>query len=100
MRALARMFGQHTKRFRQAGAQWRLLAALALALCLLALLLLQPVATHAPVLATVILLPVALFGLVAVPRALWPAAELNPLHPLPAQARAHLLQRPPPISRR
>jgi hypothetical protein len=79
---------------------WQKLAALGLALCLLALALLHPVAPQAPVLAAVILLPVVLFGLVAVPRSLWRAADLDSLTPLPVRARAQLFQRPPPNSLR
>jgi hypothetical protein len=77
---------------------WQKLAALGLALCLFALVLLHPVSPQAPVLAAVILLPVVLFGLVAVPRSLWPAADLDPLVSIPVRARAHLFQRPPPNS--
>lgn len=79
---------------------WQKFAALCLALCLLALVLLHPVAPHGPVLAAIVLLPVALFGLVVVPRSLWPAADLNPLVPVPVRARAQLFQRPPPNSLR
>lgn len=79
---------------------WQKLAAWGLALCLLALVLLQPVTPHAPVLAAVVLLPVVLFGLVIVPRLLWPAADLDPLIAAPVRARAQLFQRPPPNSLR
>ena len=79
----------------------RRLAALALilgmALCLLALLL-HPVAPHAVAVAPILLLPVLLFGLVLVPRSLWPAFELGQQFALPIRARASLFQRPPPIS--
>jgi hypothetical protein len=77
---------------------WQKLAVLSLAVCLLALALLHPIAPQAPVLAAVILLPVVLFGLVAVPRSLWPAADFDPLATIPVRARAHLFQRPPPKS--
>ena len=78
---------------------WQTLAAFVVALCLLALLL-HPAAPHVPVLAALVLLPVALFGLVTVPRSLWPASDLNPLVCLPVRARASLFQRPPPRSLR
>jgi hypothetical protein len=80
--------------------KWGKATALCAALILLALALLHPVGPHAPVLAAVILLPVVLFGLVVVPRSLWPAADLDPLAPIPVRARAHLFQRPPPNSLR
>jgi hypothetical protein len=72
--------------------------ALGLALGLLVFALLVPAASHAPVLAAFILVPVVLFGLVTVPQTLWPANNLEPLVPLPAPARATLFQRPPPQS--
>lgn len=75
---------------------WRKAAAFALALCLFVLALLQPVATHAPVLAAIILLPVVLFGLITVPRSLWPTANFDPFPPITVRARASLFQRPPP----
>jgi hypothetical protein len=80
--------------------KWYRLAALGLALGLLALALLHPLAPQAPVLAAVMLLPVVLFGLVDVPRSLWRTADLDPLVPLPVRARAQLFQRPPPNSLR
>jgi len=79
---------------------WQRLAALCLGLCLLALVLSHPLSAAAPLLAAVVLLPVALFGLVIVPRSLWPAADFAPLTPIPVRARAHLFQRPPPNSLR
>jgi hypothetical protein len=79
---------------------WRKAAALFAVFSVLALLLLHPVAPIAPLLAAVVLLPVVLFGLVAVPRSLWPAADLNSLAVIPVRARAHLFQRPPPNSLR
>lgn len=79
---------------------WQKVAAFGLALCLLALVLLHPATPHTPLLAAVVLLPVVLFGLVAVPRTLWPAADLDPLTPVPLRARAQLFQRPPPNSLR
>jgi hypothetical protein len=79
---------------------WQKLAILGLALCLLALAVLHPLSPQAPVLAAVILLPVVLFGLVLIPRSLWPAAALDSLVPLPVRARAKQFQRPPPNSLR
>ena len=79
---------------------WQKLAALGLALCLLALALLHPVTPQAPVLAAMVLLPVVLFGLIVVPRSLWPTADLDPPVPVPVRARAYLFQRPPPNSLR
>ena len=65
------------------------------AVCLLALLLL-----HAPapglVLAVVVLFPVLLFGLVPVPRSLWPLCGLEQRFALPIRCRRSLFQRPPP----
>jgi len=84
---------------------WRKAAALCVALSLFVLalfapVLLHPVSPHASVLAFLILLPVVLFGLVVVPRSLWPAADLDPLLPVTPRARASLFQRPPPQSLR
>jgi hypothetical protein len=79
---------------------WRKAAALFAVLGLLALALLHPLAPQGPVLAAVILLPVALFGLVLIPRLLWSASDRDPLIPVPVRARAQLFQRPPPHSLR
>ena len=80
--------------------RWQKLAALGLAICLFALVLLHPMAPHAPLLAAVVLLPVVLFGLVVAPRSLWLAAKLDAFVPVPVRARAQLFQRPPPNSLR
>lgn len=74
---------------------WRTLAALGLALCLVALVL-HPLPAHGPALAGFILLPVLLFGLVLTPWSLWPAADLEQRVAAPVLCRAHLFQRPPP----
>jgi hypothetical protein len=78
---------------------WQKLAALSLALCLLALALLYPVAPLAPLLAAVLLLPVVLLGLVVVPRSLWPVANLDQRFAAPVLCRADLFQRPPPFGK-
>jgi hypothetical protein len=74
---------------------WQILAALGLALCLVALMV-HPLDAHAPVLSAFVLLPVVLFGLVVVPRSLWPAADLEQRFALPVLCRAQLFERPPP----
>jgi hypothetical protein len=74
---------------------WQPFAALGLAFCLVALLL-HPMPAHGPALAGFVLLPVLLFGLVVVPRSLWPAAELDQNFAAPILCRANLFQRPPP----
>jgi len=66
--------------------------ALGAAILLLALLV-CPAAGVALVLA-----PVLLFGLVAAPRSLWPASNLEPPFAEPVLIRAGLFQRPPPVS--
>lgn len=74
----------------------QILKALGIALCLL-LLTAQPMAAVA--LATaLILMPVLLFGLIVVPRSLWPAADPDQHFVESAFGRAELLQRPPPVS--
>jgi hypothetical protein len=72
---------------------WKVFAAVGLALCLVALLA-HPVAGYS--LAALILAPVLLFGLVLVPRSLWPAADPGVCFAPRVLARAHLFQRPPP----
>ena len=79
---------------------WQRLAAFVLAVCLLALVLSHPLSPAAPLLAAIVLLPVVLFGLVIVPRSLWPAADLDSLASVSVRARAPLFQRPPPKSLR
>jgi hypothetical protein len=73
------------------------LAAMGMAICLLALLV-HPTAAGIAALTTVVLAPVLLFGLVLVPRSLWPAADPEPSVASPIFCRAALFQRPPPIS--
>jgi hypothetical protein len=79
---------------------WRKLAVFGMALIVLVLALLYPLAPQAPVPAAAILLPVVLFGLVLVPLTLWPASDFGRLILLPLRARAPLFQRPPPQSLR
>ncbi|HEX4005877.1 MAG TPA: hypothetical protein VHX60_06860 [Acidobacteriaceae bacterium] len=74
---------------------WQTIAALGLALCLMAVLL-HPAPAHGTPLAGFVLLPVILFGLVLVPRSLWPAAELDQQCAAPILCRANLFERPPP----
>jgi hypothetical protein len=75
-----------------------MVAALGMALCLLALLL-HPAPVHGAALAGFVLLPVVLFGLVLVPRSLWPAADLDQIFAAPVLCRADLFQRPPPFGK-
>ncbi|HEY6446052.1 MAG TPA: hypothetical protein VIY53_06305 [Acidobacteriaceae bacterium] len=71
------------------------MAALGLALCLV-LLLLHPAPANGAAFAAVLLLPVSLFGLVLLPRSLWPASDLEQRFALPILCRVSLFQRPPP----
>lgn len=76
-------------------------AAAGIALCfLLLLLLLHPAPPHLPLLFPGLLIPATFFGLVLVPRSLWPAADLDRRFSLPILAQARLFQRPPPRSSR
>jgi hypothetical protein len=45
-----------------------------------------------------VLVPVLLFGLVLVPRSLWPAFDPKYVFAVPPLGRAALFQRPPPFS--
>jgi hypothetical protein len=72
------------------------LAAVGVAIVLL-LLVAHPAAGVALV-ASLVLTPVLLFGLVVVPRSLWPAADLEQRFVAPVPGIAGLFQRPPPIS--
>ena len=74
---------------------WQKLAVLSVAFCL-PLLLLHPLPAHGPAVAAFVLLPVVLFGLVVVPRSLFPAADLDQRFALPILTRADRFQRPPP----
>lgn len=74
---------------------WELLAVIGLLLCLIAML-----AHPAHVLsAAALLLPVLLFGLVPVPRSLWPGDNRQPASQRQL-ARSTPFQRPPPRSSR
>lgn len=74
---------------------WRKIAALAMALCLLVLLL-HPAQAHNAAFAGLVLQPVWLFGLVLVPRSLWPAADPDPHPAQSVLCHAARFQRPPP----
>lgn len=76
---------------------WRIFAALGLALCLLALLV-HPAPAQGAVLAAFVLLPVFLFGLLPAPRPLWPPADPERRSAGTVLCRAGLFQRPPPFS--
>jgi hypothetical protein len=76
---------------------WRTLAALVLAICLVALVV-HPTAAGFAALAALVLVPVALLGLVEVPRSLWPALDLELALAVSVLPRASLFQRPPPAS--
>lgn len=67
-----------------------------MAICLL-LLVAYPAAGVA-LATTLVLTPVLLFGLIAVPQSLWPAADLEQRLVPGVLGRASLFQRPPPIS--
>ena len=71
------------------------LIALGIGLCLLALLA-HPAPAHAPALAAFVLLPVVLFGLILVPRSLWPCCDLEQALALEVRTPTTLFQRPPP----
>lgn len=76
---------------------WRNLAAMVLAICLVALVL-HPASAGAALLAVLVLAPVTLFGLILVPRSLWPPLQLETVFAAPVLRRAALFQRPPPVS--
>jgi hypothetical protein len=76
---------------------WRKLAAFGLAICLLALAI-HPTPAGVPLLAASVLQPALLFGLVLVPRLLWPATDMEPRCAVPILCRAGLFVRPPPVS--
>ena len=71
------------------------LAAVGIGLCLLAVLV-HPAPAHTPALAAFILLPVVLFGLILVPRSLWPCRNVEQPVALAVRGRTSLFQRPPP----
>jgi hypothetical protein len=72
---------------------WKIFAAFGLLLCLLALLA-NP--AHALSSAALLLFPVLLFGLISVPRSLWPVGAPDTACTPRRLARAPLFQRPPP----
>jgi hypothetical protein len=74
----------------------RNLAAVGIAILLLALVV--PPAAGMVLATALVLTPVFLFGLVAAPRSLWPAADLEQRFAAPVLERAPLFQRPPPVS--
>ena len=76
---------------------WRNLAAMVLAICLVAVLV-HPTAAGVAALAALVLAPVTLFGLVETPRSLWPALALKRVFTAAVQVRGELFQRPPPVS--
>jgi hypothetical protein len=78
------------------GLRWQPIAAIALLLCLFALLS-HPVSAHAIQQYSFLLLPVFLFGLIALPRSLWPASDDQHFQPF-VVSHTDLFQRPPPFS--
>lgn len=79
-------------------ARWQKFLIAGLAVCLLALLL-HPSLAQSAIVAALLLFPVLLFGLIPVPRSLWPCRDLDHRFALPFRSRARLFQRPPPSSR-
>jgi len=77
---------------------WQRLAAMGMAILLLALVV-HPAASVA-LAAALVLTPLLLFGLITIPRSLWPAADLEPGFVAPIRGRTALFQRPPPVSNR
>lgn len=75
--------------------RWQKFLIAGLVVCLLALLLHPVAAQHAP-LAAFVLVPVLLFGLIIVPRSLWPSTDLEQRFALNVCCRSSLFQRPPP----
>lgn len=78
-------------------ARWQKVLIAGLAVCLLALLL-HPLLAQSGI-AALVLVPMLIFGLVCVPRSLWPCRDLDHCFALPVRSRAGLFQRPPPSSR-
>ena len=76
----------------------RKLAVVGVAICLLALVVHPATAGGLAALAAVVLPPVLLFGLMLVPRSLWPSMNLEPYCAVPVLCRAGLFVRPPPFS--
>lgn len=79
-------------------ARWQKFLIAGLAVCLVALLL-HPSLAQCAVVAALVLFPVLLFGLIPVPRSLWPCRDLDHRFALPVRSRASQFQRPPPSSR-
>ncbi|HKR28280.1 MAG TPA: hypothetical protein VJS11_12530 [Acidobacteriaceae bacterium] len=79
-------------------ARWRKFLIAGLAVCLLTVLL-HPSLPQSAVVAALVLFPVLIFGLVRVPRSLWPCRDLGDRFALPVFCGAGLFQRPPPSSR-
>lgn len=73
-----------------------ILAAIGMAICLL-MLVVYP-AAGVGMATALILTPVLLFGLVTVPRSLWPAANPDQRFVSAVLGRTGLFQRPPPFS--
>lgn len=79
-------------------ARWQKFLIAGLAVCLLGLLL-HPSLAQSAVVAALVLFPVLLFGLIPVPRSLWPRRDLDHRFALSVLSRTTLFQRPPPSSR-
>lgn len=75
--------------------RWRQILVGGIVICLLALLL-HPVSAAGSVLVACVLFPVLLFGLIPVPRSLWPCRDLNQRRAVLVLSRASIFQRPPP----
>jgi len=75
--------------------RWQKILVAGIVVCLLALLL-HPVSAAGSVLAACVLFPVLLFGLIPVPRSLWPCRDLDQRRTVLVLSRASLFQRPPP----
>ena len=75
---------------------WRLLAVIGLMLCVAVFLLHASPAHNAP---DFLLLPVVLFGLVLVPRSLWPVFDFDLRCNAPLLHGTTLFQRPPPSAK-
>ncbi|HZZ37898.1 MAG TPA: hypothetical protein VFE06_02125 [Acidobacteriaceae bacterium] len=73
-------------------------AALALVVCLAALLVHPAASPAGAVLAVFLLLPVALFGFVLLPLSLGSVVKWEPRLAVPVLIRGQLFQRPPPVS--
>ena len=77
--------------------RWQKFLIAGLTVCVLVLLLHPAPAQHG-LLAAFALVPVLLFGLVVVPRSLWPSCDLEQPFALPVRCRTSLFQRPPPTN--